>query len=215
MVKGAIFDMDGVLVDNQDVHREAFVVICKKYGVPFAGGAEFERLFGMGNEEIFEALMPEVVRRVGWQVLAEEKETLYRKIFEKTIEPLRGLPSFLRALKETGFKIAVGSSGNGENVKFVLSKCGISEFFDAIVNGDMVSRCKPDPEIYLTAAAKLGLDPSECVVMEDAPAGIQAARRAGCHVVVLATSFPRSHHSDYDILIDDFTQITPAELSAL
>ncbi len=203
--------MDGVLVDNQDVHTEAFKIICAKYGVPW-DGSKFERLFGMGNDEILASMMPEVLKKYDWHDIANEKEALYREIFDKTIAPVKGLPEFLRALKDAGFRISVGSSGSRTNVDFVLSKCGITEYFDAIVSGDMVTRCKPDPEIYLTAAAKLGLSPSECVVMEDAPAGIEAARRAGCRLVVLATTFPREAHSDYDILIDDYSQITPQDL---
>ncbi len=166
MVKAVIFDMDGVLVDNQDIHIEAFHVICKKYGVPFNGREDFMKLFGMGNEQIMAVLLPEQAKTMGWRALADEKESLYREIFEKIIAPVKGLPEFLHALKAEGYKIAVGSSGSKENVEFVLEKCHIGEYFDVIVNGDMVTHCKPDPEIYLTTAEKLGLKPEECAVVE-------------------------------------------------
>ena len=98
-------------------------------------------------------------------------------------------------------------SGNTNNVNFVLSRCRIAEYFDAIANGDMISHGKPDPEVYLLAAKLLGLKPEECVVIEDAPVGIEAARRAGMAAVALATTFSRDRIPDYDILVDDFTQL--------
>ncbi|MFR4850278.1 HAD family hydrolase, partial [Alistipes finegoldii] len=100
-------------------------------------------------------------------------------------------------------------------VDFVLEKCDIESFFDAKINGDMVTRCKPDPEIYLTAAAALGLAPAECVVFEDAKAGIESARRAGAgRIVALASTHSRqmlAAETDADVIIGDFRDITDLE----
>ena len=139
MIKGVIFDMDGVLVDNRDAHIEAFEIICRKYGVPF-DREKFMPSFGMTNDLILERLMPEVIRRTDWRQIAREKEETYREIFERTIAPTRGLVDFLRALKADGFLVGLGSSGNTPNVNFVLERCGIAKYFDAIANGDMISR---------------------------------------------------------------------------
>ena len=119
-----------------------------------------------------------------------------------------GLTDLLQRLRDTGIRCAVGSSGYKPNVDFVLEKCRIEPYFDARISGDMVSRCKPDPEIYLTAAAALGLTAAECVVFEDAPAG------AG-HIVALATTLDRAAlaQTDADRVIDDFRDIT--DLAAL
>lgn len=214
MIRGIIFDMDGVLVFNRDAHIEAFEIICRKYGVPFSR-KEFMPTFGMTNDQILAKLMPEVIKKTDWHKIAAEKEEIYREIFERTIAPAPGLVDFLKALKNEGFRTAVGSSGNTPNVNFVLSKCGITSYFDAIANGDMITHGKPDPEVYLLAAKKLNLDPAECIVAEDAPVGIEAARRAGCAVVAIASTFERSALSDYDLLIDDFTQISTDDLRKL
>ena len=203
MIKGVIFDMDGVLVDNRDAHIEAFEIICRKYGVPF-DREKFMPTFGMTNDLILERLMPEVIKTTDWKKIAVEKENIYREIFD-----------FLKALKKEGYKTAVGSSGNTPNVNFVLDRCGIAGYFDAIANGDMITRGKPDPEVYLLAAKKLELAPGECIVVEDAPVGIRAARSAGESVVAIASTFRREDLSDYDILIDDFTQITPEDIRNL
>ena len=214
MIKGVIFDMDGVLVDNRDAHIEAFEIICRKYGVPF-DREKFMPTFGMTNDLILERLMPEVIKTTDWKKIAVEKENIYREIFERTIAPAKGLVDFLKAPKKEGYKTAVGSSGNTPNVNFVLDRCGIAGYFDAIANGDMITRGKPDPEVYLLAAKKLELAPGECIVVEDAPVGIRAARSAGESVVAIASTFRREDLSDYDILIDDFTQITPEDIRNL
>lgn len=209
MLKGILFDMDGVLVNNLEVHREAFMEFFRRYGVKRTF-EDLSRVFGMGNDDIMGELMPrDVVERVGIRELGHEKEAIYREIYAPTITPQAGLIDLLEALKRENMLCAVGSSGYRLNVNFVLEKCNIESYFAAIVAGDEVTRCKPDPEIYLTAAAKLGLRAEECIVFEDAEAGIEAAKRAGMKVVALATTFSREflQTTDADYIIDDFRDI--------
>lgn len=217
MLRGLLFDMDGVLVNNLDVHRQAFAEFFRRYGVerPFEN---LNRLFGMGNDDIMGELMPrDIVERVGIRELGYEKEAIYREIYAPIIEPQAGLVDLLAASEREGLRCAVGSSGYRANVDFVLEKCDIERYFAAAVAGDEVTRCKPDPEIYLTAAAKLGLEPRECVVFEDAEAGIEAAKRAGIKVVALATTFTREflENTDADLIINDFRDITIDDLRNL
>lgn len=206
--------MDGVLVNNLEVHRAAFAEFFRRYGVE-RSFEELSRVFGKGNDDIMSELMPrEVVERVGIRELGHEKEAIYREIYAPTITPQPGLLTFLDECEAEGLKCAVGSSGYRANVDFVLDKCNIERYFDYAVAGDEVTRCKPDPEIYLTAAAKLGLRADECVVFEDAEAGIEAAKRAGMRVVALATTFNRDflETTDADYIIDDFRDITVDKL---
>ena len=206
MIKGVIFDMDGVLVDNRDIHIEAFVIFCRRYGLDM-NTDRLMPLFGMGNEDIMTAIFGHPLPAEDVERYSQEKEAIYREIFAERIEPVAGLVDLLAGLKERGVKIAVGSSGMRANVDFVLEKCGIREYFDAIADGDHVTRAKPDPEVFLLAASMLGLSGGECLVFEDSFAGIAAARAAGARVIALATTFPRERHYDYDMIIDDFTQI--------
>ena len=210
--------MDGVLVDNRDVHIEAFGIFCDRYGVK-GWREKMTSMFGMGNDDIMRAVIPaDIVAEKGTWNLGLEKEAIYREIYAPTIEPVRGLREMLRALCEAGVRCAVGSSGCAENVEFVLERCGIGEYFAERVSGDMVTRCKPAPEIYLTAAARLGLPASECVVFEDAKAGIEAARRAGMKVVALATTLPcevLESETEADKVVDDYTQLTAADVIAM
>lgn len=217
MLKGLLFDMDGVLVNNLDVHREAFAEFFRRYGVERTFD-ELNRHFGRGNDDIMGELMPrDIVERVGIRELGNQKEAIYREIYAPTIKPQEGLIEFLKESEREGLRSAVGSSGFLANVDFVLDKCDIRRYFSTIVAGDQVTKCKPDPEIYLTAAAKLGLEPSECIVFEDAEAGIEAGKRAGMVVVALATTFSREflEETEADLIIDDFRDINVEQLREL
>jgi beta-phosphoglucomutase family hydrolase len=217
MLKGLLFDMDGVLVNNLDVHREAFAEFFRRYGVERTFD-ELNRHFGRGNDDIMGDLMPrEIVERVGIRELGNQKEAIYREIYAPKITPQPGLLGFLAESERSGLRCAVGSSGFLANVDFVLDKCDIRRYFSAIVAGDQVTKCKPDPEIYLTAASKLGLEPKECIVFEDAEAGIEAGKRAGMVVVALATTFTREflETTEADLIIDDFRDISVERLHEL
>lgn len=211
MIKGALFDMDGTLVDNTAVHVRAFEIFCDRYGIE-DWQQKLTTVFGMGNDDILQLIMPDEVSRKGVPALADEKEAIYREIYAPEIRPVEGLVDLLRRLRAAGIPCAVGSSGMKANVDFVLDTCNIREYFAAQVSGDMVSRCKPDPEIYLKAAKALGINPSECVIFEDAPAGIEAARRAGAgRIVALATTLPREkleREAGVDLIVDNFADIT-------
>lgn len=217
MLRGILFDMDGVLVNNLEVHRAAFAEFFRRYGVERSFD-ELSRVFGKGNDDIMGELMPaDVVARVGIRELGYEKEAIYRELYAPIITPQPGLLEFLADCESEGLRCAVGSSGYRANVDFVLDKCHIEHYFEAAVAGDEVTRCKPDPEIYLTAASKLGLKAEECIVFEDAEAGIEAAKRAGMRVVALATTFSREflETTDADLIINDFRDIDVATLRSL
>ena len=208
MIRGVLFDMDGVLVNNTQAHVKAFEIFCERYGVE-DWQHKLQTAFGMGNDDIMRLILPEeIIREKGMKALGEEKEAIYREVYAPEIRPVRGLVELLEELRRRGIRCAVGSSGCRENVDFVLSNCGITDYFSCIVSGDR----KPDPEIYLLAAEGLHLPSAECLVFEDARVGITAARRAGAgRIVALATTLPRhtlATQTEADVVIDDFASIT-------
>lgn len=212
MIKGVIFDMDGVLVDNSNVHIEAFVIWCRNRGIDFPP-EKLRAFFGMGNGDILKValndpdLSPELI-----EIYAQEKEQIYRDIFAQSIKPMPGLVDLLEQLRARDIKIAVGSSGMRRNVDFVLEKCGIVGYFDAIADADQISKAKPDPEVFLLAASLLGLEARECLVFEDSFAGVEAARAAGMRVIALSTTFARENHRDYDLILRDFTELPSLDI---
>lgn len=218
MVKGVIFDMDGVLVNNMSVHFKAFAAMAERYNLTAAEGVDFSHLNGRGNDDIINALFPpHIVAEKGVEALAQEKEALYREIYAPTIAPVAGLRELLAELQREGLRCAVGSSGPKVNVDFVLDRCHIEPYFDVRISGDMVTHCKPNPEIFLTAASHLGFAPEECVVFEDAKAGIAAAKSAGMKVIALTTTHTHDQlaTAEPDIIVEDFTEISLERISAL
>lgn len=218
MIKGVIFDMDGVLVNNMAVHFEAFAAMAERYNLKAEEGVDFSHLNGRGNDDIINALFPrELVEAKGVEALAAEKEALYREIYAPKIRPTEGLHELLRSLAEVSIRCAVGSSGPRVNVEFVLEKCNIAPYFQVVISGDMVTRCKPAPEIFLTAAERLGLKPEECLVFEDAISGVKAARAAGMKVITLTSTHTLEQlaQAEPDMIIDDFRAISLPQIQAL
>ena len=217
MKKAALFDMDGTLVDNTPAHIRAFSIFCDRYGVT-DWAEKLSGVYGMGNDDIMGRILPEeVIREKGLAALAAEKEAIYRELYEPLIRPTAGLLDFLEALRREGIACAVGSSAEMRNIRFVFEKCGIESYFQTVVSSEQVTRCKPDPEIYLKAAEALRLRPEECVVFEDARAGIEAGDRAGMKVVALATTLSREEleRTAATLVIDDFTQMSVERLRSL
>lgn len=203
--------MDGVLVNNMAIHFQAFAAMAERYHLSAEEDVDFTHLNGRGNDDIITALFPaELVAAKGVKALADEKEALYREIYKPSIKPTAGLMELLQNLRNAGIPCAVGSSGPRENVAFVLRECHIEPFFEVRISGDMVTHCKPNPEIFLTAAKALGLAPEECLVFEDAISGVMAAKAAGMKVITLTTTHTREQlqEAGAELVVEDFTHVT-------
>jgi beta-phosphoglucomutase len=213
---GAIFDMDGVLVDSYYAHFQSWRELAAELGVEVTE-TDFARQFGRTSREIVEAYWGE--GRFSDEQIAEldrRKEAYYRRIIRENFPEMPGARQLLSELKAAGFRLAVGSSGPPENVKLVLEKLQAEELFDAVVTGMDVSRGKPDPQVFLLAAQRLHLPPSQCVVIEDAPVGIRAAHAAGMAAVGLVST-GRDHASlaEADLVVESLAQLKPSLLKDL
>jgi len=182
-----IFDMDGVIVDNYSWHLNAFVEFGKKHGLKITK-EEFSKYFGSTNHLIMNSLFNKNLTKDEITALAEEKETIYRELYRPFIKPVEGLPAFLKYAFSQGIAVALATSAPHENVNFTLEATGLKKYFNVITDSSMVKHGKPDPEIYLLTAAKLGVPPSECIVFEDSVPGILSAQQAGMQVIGVATT---------------------------
>lgn len=206
-----IFDMDGVIIDSNPFHKISLRQFCEKYGYHLSDQELINKIYGRTNKDwianLFGALSKEELSRYG-----EEKEALFREIYKNDISALRGLPEFLESLKENNIPIAIGTSAPRSNVDFVLASTGLEKYFSVILDESNVEQGKPNPEIYLKVAAKLGYEPSRCIVFEDSLSGVESAQRAGSKVVGVATthSFDELNHTDF--VIQDFMDLDPAFL---
>jgi beta-phosphoglucomutase len=188
-MRAAIFDLDGTLVDNMPVHAEAFAVFAERHGLPRLTMEDRLRLDGRRNKEIFPDLFGRVLTDDEQARYADEKEALYRELSTGRLEPVKGLTALLDRLEAHGVPVAIATSSPSENVGHTLAELGLDSRIRCIVRGDEVRRGKPFPDVYLAAAARLGIAPTECVAFEDAPIGVSAARAAGMKTVALANSF--------------------------
>lgn len=213
---GVIFDLDGVIVDTNPWHRKAILEFCRRHRdemIEYTEETLRTRVFGIPNGAWIPALFKPGLdaERIG--ELTQEKEQIFRSFIRGSIRPLAGLVRLLGKLSQHGVPIAVASSAPPQNVQFLLEETRLARFFDVVLDDTSVTRGKPDPEIYLKAAAALKIAPDRCVVFEDSVAGIDAARRAGCTIVGVATTHtPDEIDSCTDDVIADFRDL---EISAL
>jgi beta-phosphoglucomutase len=206
MIKGAIFDMDGVVVDNHQFHFKAWMAFSQKYNFELNAQIYRDTFNGKTNADLFKMIFGDISAQEV-KKYADEKEGLYQKLYAEHMRAHTGLLDFLDYLKKQKIKIALGTSAPTENVDFTLDALKLRSYFEVIVDGAQVERGKPDPQVYQLCAMKLGLDPKVCVVFEDSLAGLESGERAGCKIVGVATS-----HKPYELevkthlIIHDFTE---------
>ncbi len=189
--KAIIFDMDGVIIDNISFHIEALKIFLKQFGKEITEEYFQTHLNGRTIQEVIAGLKPNAAP-AEIMALAEEKEQIYRDLYRAELKATPGLLNFLEQAKKHGLKMAVATSAITANADFTLDGLSIRHFFDAVVDSTMVIKGKPDPQIYLKAAQLLNISPADCVVFEDALAGIESAKAAGMDVVGLYTSLKAS-----------------------
>jgi beta-phosphoglucomutase family hydrolase len=195
MIQGAIFDMDGVLLDNLDFHLQAFKLFGKEQGRTLADD-QIQAVFGRKNSDMLRALLDKELTEEEIERCEARKEELYRELISPQLQEtvVSGLLEFVQALRRANFGIALATSGPVDNVEMVLDGLGLQNDFDFLVTGEQVKRGKPHPEAFLRAAEGLNLPASECVVFEDSFSGVEAALRANCKCVALATT-----HTEQDL----------------
>jgi beta-phosphoglucomutase family hydrolase len=212
-----IFDMDGVLADNSDFHVLAWTEYSRQYGRALTVD-EIKRRLGFNNREYMRFVLdreptPEEVAKS-----TVEKEALYRTLYHPHLVTPPGLVPLLEFAKREAITCGIATSAPEENVRFVLDNLGLRPYFKEVVDAGHVKQCKPDPEIYLLAAKRLGFPPAQCLVFEDAIAGIQAAQAAGMKVIAITTSYPAEVLRDHqpDAIIASFADLaSPCPAAAL
>jgi beta-phosphoglucomutase len=215
MIKAVLFDLDGVLVSTDEYHYRSWLKLSKEEGFDFFDHEFNDQFRGVARMECVEILTKASGRSF---TLEQKKEIAERKnrYFAESLaavtpdELLPGALAALQELKRRGIKIAVAS--NSRNAKPIIKQVGIEQYLDAIVDGHEIENSKPDPEVFLLAAKGVGADPSQCIVVEDAIAGLEAARRAGMKALGIGT---RERLPNADIVVPDLAAISVDALLSL
>lgn len=202
-----VFDMDGVIIHNNDWHLKSWLLFSQKLGIDLKEEEFPTRVFGKTNEEILWAAFPnerpEQIEK--WSL---EKEALYREMYAPSFKLADGLVDFLEALRREKIPVAVASNAPLVNVDFALDKGDIRPYFQCIMYAGLVEKPKPAPDIYLESARRLGFSPDQCLVIEDSPTGLQAAKAAGCRTAAITSTYPAGElHLLSPVVFDSFSEL--------
>jgi beta-phosphoglucomutase len=213
--KAVIFDLDGVLVDTYEAHYQSWKKLAAEESLRFSRD-QFDDLFGRTSREIILEELDEEADEDRVAELDRRKEELYRELIRAEIPAMPGAVELIRALSQADFGIAVGTSGPPENVDICLEALGCADQIDVTVNGTEVTKGKPNPEVFLVAAERLGLEPSRCAVIEDAASGVVAARAAGMASLALASAGHAPCELSFaDVVMTSLRQLSPDSLAEL
>ena len=195
--KAFLFDLNGTMINDMDFHIRAWHRILNELGANISLETMKAECYGKNNE-LLERIFPGRFTEEEKNRMSLEKEKQYQQEFKPNLDLLPGLPAFLEQAHQAGIKMAIGSAAIMFNIDFVLDNLNIRHYFDALISADDVSTSKPDPETFLTCAAKLNISPPDCVVFEDAPKGVEAALNAGMKVVVVTTLHTKEEFAQYN-----------------
>ncbi len=213
-VRAVIFDLDGVIVDTTDYHFQAWQKALAEFGLEMSE-EQFRSTFGMRNQEILRTLFGSKLSSEQIEEIGRRKEAIYRELVHRHITPMPGLLRLIQELKARRFRIAVATSTPRANASLILKALKLEHELAALVTEEDVEEGKPDPEIFLKAAEKCLADPENCIVIEDSPAGIKAAKAAGMKAIALTTTRPAEELSEADLVVESLMMLTPEIIESL
>lgn len=212
MRRAVIFDMDGVIVESEYAHIEAERQTFLKHDIRISP-KELHKYTGTTARIMLTDLIKKYGIDTTFEEIFREKEEILFKLLKKDLHPTKGIIDLLKELKKENVKLAIASSSHGRLIKHVLAGLDIAHFFESIIGAEDIMHSKPDPEIFLKSAKQLNVDPAECVVVEDAKLGVEAAKKAGMKCIGYRN--PNSGNQDLskaDIVISDFSKLRINEL---
>ncbi len=211
-----VFDIDGTIIDSMPSHNRSWEVFLARHGRAFDDRDFFHRTAGRTGSELMRELFGPMSDTRALE-LVQEKEIVYREIFGPAFREVAGFTAFARAAHAAGIALGCATAGDAGNIAFALDYLGMDGFFAAVAGGHEVAHGKPAPELFLLAATRMNVDPDDCVVFEDAPLGIEGARRAGMLAVALTTSTTAQELAGPHVLaaMADYRGMDPLDIAAL
>jgi HAD superfamily hydrolase (TIGR01509 family) len=211
---GVIFDIDGVLLNSYRLHYECWRAIAEKHGIVLSE-KDFDPLFGRRGNEIVREIWGEDLPPEQVVSIHKRKQAQYRENLQRNFPLMDGALQLIDGLAAEGFVLGVGSSAPPENVEVSLRGLERTNAFAAVVTGSDVTRGKPDPEVFLLAAQRMGVEASDCAVIEDAPAGVAAALAGGMTSIALAGTAPPESLAMAHLVVTSLRQLSPKRISEL
>lgn len=206
-IQAVIFDLDGTMLDNNAFHLKSWLIYLDKKGMSITEEFYKEHLSGKTNKDVLELIFGRKMDADEIEKLALEKEAIYREIYQPYLKEVSGLTRMLDLLKDKGILLAIATSGILVNINFMFEHLPVRSYFKEVVYSVDIHKGKPDPEIYLLTAKRLGVDPKHCLVFEDSLAGVASGQAAGMKVVALTTTNTKEELSQADYIIKDYTEL--------
>lgn len=203
----AIFDMDGTMINNMNYHKKAWMEFARRYGLDLTEEEFHGKFSGKKNDQIFQMVFNKELTKEEIFNYTEEKEGIYRELYAPEIKEVPGLFEALRVLMDNNKKLAIATTASRKNREFGLRALRLTETFPVILGDEDVTKGKPDPEIYLETAKRLGVEPARCLVFEDTPSGVQAGKNAGMTVIGIMTTHSKEELNAADYWVNDFTPV--------
>ena len=203
--RAVLWDMDGVLVDSGEQHYQSWLQTLTELSIPF-DREKFRQTFGMNNTRILTILLGEPPKEDFLKMVSDRKEKLFRELIQGNLQLLPGVLNWLKHLHKRGILQAVASSAPHKNIEAIMNELDIRGYFSALISAAAMPG-KPDPTVFLEAATQLGVKPGQCVVVEDAVAGVEAACQAGMKCIAVSTTHPVSSLSEADKVVDSLEEL--------
>ena len=212
MIQAILFDLDDLMVNSAPLHMEASRRVFEPYGIDVSSipPEVVSTYFGLRVIEIMKEIAKYFDYKGNVDDLTEERENIFIELVNDQLTPMPGLFELIKLIKTTDIRRAVASSGTKRYINVVLQKFALADFFEAVISGDMVERGKPFPDVFLKAAKTLGVDPGKCLVIEDAAAGVKAAKTAGMYCIAVDNTISpyKQDLTEADRVVDRLDEIT-------
>jgi len=224
MLKAVIFDFDGVLVDSELLHHQAFNRIFAKFDFQISTQEYYDRFLGLSDEELLRTIDKEKKLSLSeprLKQLLQEKAATFKNLAMTQAAVIDGVPQFLKMLSDNKIPMAICSGALKQEIELILRGAGLRDYFDVIVSAEHVKKGKPDPEGFLLALKLLNkkahsqIQPQNCIVIEDSHWGLEAARNAGMHSVAVTNSYPAEQLKPADKIIANLSELTLSDLKSL
>jgi beta-phosphoglucomutase len=209
-----LWDMDGVIVDSAWHHMRSWQETFHQTGITFTE-ENFKHVFGMRNDEIIRSMLGNEFTQEKFEAIASAKEVAFRRLIRGSVKALPGAKQLLSSLNDEGFLQALVSSTPMENIELITGELGVKQYFREIISGYDVTEGKPSPQGYLLAARRLGIKPGHCVVIEDAVAGMMAAKNGGMKCIAVTNTHPSQSLAGADLIVSSLEEVGTSTIRRL
>ncbi len=212
--RAVIWDMDGIIADTAAHHLKAWQEVFLKRGVSFTE-VRFIESFGQRNDTIIGKVLGDDISPEEVEAISRRKEEIFRRSIRQDLKPLPGVLPLIKSLAEHRFKMAIASAAPMVNIRQLTRGLNIARCFQAFVSAEDVTEGKPNPQVFQLAARKLGIEPASCLVIEDAVAGVAAAKRAGMRCLAVTNTHPRTSLAEADMVVDTLAAVSVDDIARL